>query len=699
MFRRIGYLLLLFLAFGASAKGQHPAGDWLLLKVNGQELDYPQDGLRYQDALQLPFQFEQPEPEALLFVTGPQAESLRLKASSNYRILDSLLLAPDTLQYRIKFGALDRRGFPSLVFHRESAQKERVVQVALLPYKQTQASLTDRAQSLYVGEETQMEVLTNDPGNLDLPALWQSAQGYQYRFSKNTGRVLLHLLPESSGTLRFNYRPRLKSPLIRGDSVVFKLPALNEEYSVKRGRMAFLNLGKNEIVYDPQRSQEFEIQMDDHWQLELNKTYRLEAQEERGGRLIAELFTKSKLNNDRVLALLRPYDFHRKSEGYLYVKDGDDSQFITNLNISHKTQIDQIFLQRQGEEWKPGKTVYPGEILNVKLVGQGLHRGEFNFYGAPLLTGDSLVRNEEEAYFRIQIPLDIANRKIEIFNNNKKLNQALEVKEYQNPRPFDFIDLRLGLKRYTVSELTQPIYYESTLSDVVIDFDPKKIDRPDDLHGIQYLTIKVKISSKKGNLIELYQFDQVQVCPGENSPRFKYYDREKCQTEDLNLNNFITRKTHSLEEWSRIEIEFTHQNDHYQKKGYQKRIQILLKRRFNYNIDVSFPAGLLILKQGVNDFSNFGGISFAMMAQMSFYHPKKIAEYRPFKIGAGFIALDAFNFSENSANRDVGLVILGSLYPTSSENKLSFPLYAGFGYLLREQRTFFLIGPGIRVRF
>ena len=86
-----------------------------------------------------------------------------------------------------------------------------------------------------------------------------------------------------------------------------------------------------------------------------------------------------------------------------------------------------------------------------------------------------------------------------------------------------------------------------------------------------------------------------------------------------------------------------------------------------------------------------------MIAQMSFYQPGRIAKYRPYKLGAGFIAIDAFNFTESNS-RDVGLVVIGSLYPTSSDNKLTFPLYAGFGYLLSEQKPFFLIGPGIRVR-
>ena len=87
----------------------------------------------------------------------------------------------------------------------------------------------------------------------------------------------------------------------------------------------------------------------------------------------------------------------------------------------------------------------------------------------------------------------------------------------------------------------------------------------------------------------------------------------------------------------------------------------------------------------------------AMIAQLSFYERNRINRLRPYKVGAGFIALDAFNFSENDDNRDVAFVILGSLYPTRKDKKLTFPLYFGGGYKLKTQEFFFLIGPGIRI--
>jgi hypothetical protein len=38
------------------------------------------------------------------------------------------------------------------------------------------------------------------------------------------------------------------------------------------------------------------------------------------------------------------------------------------------------------------------------------------------------------------------------------------------------------------------------------------------------------------------------------------------------------------------------------------------------------------------------------------------------------------------------------LYPTRRDAKLTFPLYFGMGYKLKNEQFFFLVGPGIRVR-
>lgn len=131
---------------------------------------------------------------------------------------------------------------------------------------------------------------------------------------------------------------------------------------------------------------------------------------------------------------------------------------------------------------------------------------------------------------------------------------------------------------------------------------------------------------------------------------------------------------------------------------WKKNVEIILQRKIKFDIDVSFPSLLTkIVKE--ESWQNGLSVSMAMIAQFSFYEKDKIARFKPFKIGFGFLALNAFNFSGNNNTRDLGLVILGSIYPTRRESKLSFPLYLGGGYLLNKSSLFWVFGPGIRVSF
>jgi hypothetical protein len=184
-------------------------------------------------------------------------------------------------------------------------------------------------------------------------------------------------------------------------------------FKVKTSRMAFLNLDKREITYDDDiRKTGIEITLDNHKSLIINKTYRIENQEKPGGALIAELFTKNSLANDKVLCIMRAYNLHRQTEGYLYIKDGDDAKFITNLSITPKTAISGIQIMRNGEEWTSNTTVYPGETIDVKMEGEGLHKARFYWEDVNNITSDTMNKNENIQFFKLQIPLNVNKRKI-----------------------------------------------------------------------------------------------------------------------------------------------------------------------------------------------------------------------------------------------------------------------------------------------
>ncbi|MCG8702078.1 MAG: hypothetical protein MI922_28750, partial [Bacteroidales bacterium] len=393
------------------------------------------------------------------------------------------------------------------------------------------------------------------------------------------------------------------------------------------------------------------------------------------------------------------FNFHKKSDGYLYIKDGDNARYITNFSITPATRITKISILKEGKDWKQSNKIHPGETVDVKIEGDALHKAKFHFEDLIDVTRDTVIHNEQSAQFKLKIPADISKKRINIYNYNKPTGKYLQVNEYQRAKDFDYVYINYGDMSRRVSGIRGPILYEGTVRDVTLDFNTNMIDK-DQFYGKQYIDIDVKLTDKKNNLIEMRTIKNVVVCPSSHSPRYSYYSTKDCRNDNVSLNKYLRKKTYSLEPWSRIELKVSNSDAKYANEKHEKELEIVLKKRYSFDIEVSFPAGLIIISRNQSevDLGNLSGISMAMVAQFSFYHPDKIAMYRPYKVGAGFLALNAFNYNTDKEQRDVGLVLLGSVYPTRRDVKLSFPLYVGFGYFLNKDDLFFLVGPGIRVR-
>jgi len=241
--------------------------------------------------------------------------------------------------------------------------------------------------------------------------------------------------------------------------------------------------------------------------------------------------------------------------------------------------------------------------------------------------------------------------------------------------------------------------YDKMIKDVVISFQPNKIDSINNLYGKQYLTLEIKVLGKKDEVIDVATIDDIAVCPGDKSPRYLFYDKSDCKSSEISLNSKITNTTYSLKDWSKIRLTFKNTADKYPQGAQEKTMEIVLQKHSDFDIDVSFPTGLLIKKMNSSSLGNFGGVSMAVIGQYSFYKKDKINSLEPFKIGAGFLALNAFDFSSSTSSRDLGAVVLGTLNPVNTDRKLSFSIYFGGGYLISAKTLFWLIGPGITVQF
>ncbi|MCS7004659.1 MAG: hypothetical protein NZM38_04970 [Cytophagales bacterium] len=675
----------------------------IILKIDTLAFSYQEDTIHYLGSSHLPLRYEKDDEicELNIFLQPSiNLDKLELLPSVDFEMIDSLIqFNYDFYRTRLKFHQLTNSKFISLIFrHKKDASSyEHLTEIKLLPYQQTIASIYPKDKELYIGEEKIFEIATNHPQNIFVDNLWKSTEKFDYRITRSGSKIRLHIVAKELGLHKFvGYIP-LAKPVIQKDKQVSNFLTIEEQFDVRSSRLAFLEIEPKDITLDESlRKTGIEVQISNHRQLKMQRTYRLEAKEEPGGALIAELFTKAPLSNDQVLCILRPYEHHKSTEGYLYIKDRDEAKFLTNFSISPKTQINQISILREGREWTNSLVVNPGEIIYVKLEGVALHKGQFKFLGATQLKTDSSV-SENMMMIKLKIPLSIANNKIEVLDHDQPTGFFLIVKEYQRPHAFDFITIDYGNNPKYLHKIVGPILYNKPIRDIVIDFDRDSIDSREQLYGKQIFSIDIKITNVRGQLVDLKRIDRVTVCP-ENCVREAFYRGKDCQTEPIRLNNIVSTKTFDLEDWSKIELFFQHLNEKYESDGYRQKTEIYLQRLSNFDIDVSFPAGLIIKKFKENRYGTLGGVSLAVIAQFKFYRPEKIAQLRPYRIGIGTIALDAFNFSSNNTTtRDLGIVVLGSIFPQKRDTKLSFPLYGGFGYLMQADDFFFLLGPGIRI--
>jgi hypothetical protein len=625
-------------------------------------------------------------------------QKITLAPSGDFELIDSVFRSQDHFRFKVRFANLNQTQFTNFNFTIfQIPLKETTCEVRLLPYFNTQVSFNPKDDELYVGEERTFELISNNPENIRINPIPTSGKDIDYRTELVGKQLRLHLLPNKLGEAELQLELSTYNPYIEKDKIHYQLPVIKRKFRVKGSRLAFLNTDIREITLDEQTQKEgIEIQLEYNRYFSLNKTYRIENQEKAGGMLVAEIFVKSFLSNGKILCILRPYSFHRISDGYLYVKNGDEPISITNFNVTPKTIINNIIILHEGNRRETA--FYPGETVDVRIEGLALHKANFRFDGLNVLTSDSLIRTENVHTYKLQVPINIAKKEVEIYNRGEKIGRSIPVNEYQRPHQLNFVNINFGSGKNVITDLPQTVLHPHIIRDIEISFSPDKIDEQK-LFGKQYISIDVTIFNARGDLVELKRINNILVCPNENSPRFAFYNDKQCNKTPISLNTILARKTYDLDGWSKIELVFSHDKDKYGGDGFTKKVEIILQRRVRFDTEVTFPGGLLIKRADRPDFSPFGGISLAIMQQLSFYEPDKINRFRPYKVGIGILANNAFNFNPNATNRDIGIVMIGSLYPTRRDVKLTFPLFAGMGYFLSAKAWFFLIGPGIFVSF
>lgn len=667
------------------------------IRIDTSSYSYWNNRINLGNETYLPFEFSKNDEviELRLYSKAGSPTGIRLVTSNDYIIQDTLqLINGKYLRARIKFKDLSNIDFAGIKL---MTPESGLLFLPIYPFSNTYATMYPGEGDVFIGEEKSFEIVSNNIQNLVIDERWKQGDGFEYRYERRATRLFFSLLPTRAGKLILPVEFQLAKPNFLKGKPSFILEKQSFEVTARGSRLSFLRFDEREVIWERDDKQGVEVQLDNHRFLLINKTYRIEDSDTPGGPLIGELFTVRRLSNDKVLCVLRPYNYHNQSDGYLYLKEGDEPKFITNITIVPEPKINRISVLRKGGTWSESTALFPGETVEVRLEGESLSRARFYFEDIKDVTTDTVLRNDNMVHFKLQVPLSIQKKSVSIFNRRTNTGKALDIREHQKPREFDFVVVEYGGTPKRASEITQPILHKGTIGNINLRFDGFLIDDAQELFGKQYLEVEVRVIDNRNILIEKQVIDNIEVCPGDGSPRyFAYSSSNGCMNEALSINDVLSNKTHTLDNWSKIELIIKHRKDFYGGKGYTERIEIIKQKLVTFDVDLSIPAGLLIKKVGVDGFPGLSGISLSMLAQFSFYQKGEIQRLRPYKIGAGFLAQNAFNFNPDAV-RDLGIVILGSVYPTRKERRFSFPLYAGVGYFLNEDKFFYLIGPGVRI--
>lgn len=626
----------------------------------------------------------------------------QLKENESLELLDSVRSVPENNAIEFKIRLKDNKMFfrGDLVLFSDLDTK-RLLNVPVFLFPDTKLLPMSDLHELFQEEELIVDIVCQNCWNIQANPDWQSNDEFDYKISKQLNSIRLQVRPHILGKRSLSIPIRTIQPVVQKDGTIGNLLYnLELRFNVKPNLIDFLSFDKEDVIFDQANFQNGEeIQVRNNPNLILKKTYRIENSQEPGGKLIAELYVRSVLANGKVLCWLRPFSLHRLREGFLYIKDGDKTRFVANLNILEKPRIDAIQIMRKNEDWSDKLYARPGEEVELKIVGNGLQKAKIQLDGLAGLKKDSIGVSDEVAFFKLTVPRNYSKKKSAFFMNNQVTAFDLQLKEFQEPRQLDFLRLNYGDESIALfdEKFDKPILYDKLLKDVVLVLTNDKIDNGLSFYGKQYLELEVKLVSPKGEMKETFR-KEIVVCPSEASERFANYDRTDCDNASISLNDLLNTKTYNLEGYSQLFISVKHNRKHYTTSGYSRSVNIILKRNVVFDLQVSFPAGMLLKRFDTDGIGALTGISIAAIAQLSFYDNLQIGKVKPYRVGAGFLAINAFNFSE-SANRDVAAVAMVSVYPLNRNSKFSFPLHTGFGYMLKSGSWFLLFGPGIEVRF
>ena len=659
------------------------------------------DTVSYQGHGAVPLRYGRDDEACEVRVALRQAVAhLEIAGSSDFDVVDSLVaLDPRHWSFKVRFDDLTGSELLKIRLRaRLDSTRVQILEIPLFPVTTTTARLDSVVSGLHVGREKVLDIYTNNVGNIRPSLQWTQAEGFEYRVVPGDDRVFLHVLPTVSGRREGVVTLDLAHPDWKDGpgSSQLRLPV---RFDIHKADIGFLRMDPASVTLDDKIGKDgVEVQIADDPTLQMGHTYVLEEKEKSGSPVVATLFVRERLANGQVLGLLRAFNSHRRANGFLYLKDGDVSRFLTNIDLLPRIRVDRVLVLKKGKDWEENAAVHPGETMQLRLEGQSLDQAKFGF-GELVPSPEGAALTTENAYeCRLQVPMNVARRAVPILDHGRPTGKALAVQEFEAARPFDFVQVDYGSGARRVSELNGPEVSWQAVRDVFLRFDRNRIDSMG-LYGKQHLALDVRITGPEGNLVDVATISDLPICPGSGSPRAEFYDASDCHDGPYSIGDQLSTTLYDLEGWSKISLSLHDADGHYDKAQPPRRIDIILAKRYQFDVDVSFPVGLLVHKAGESGWGDFSGVSMAMMGKLGFYDRDKIDHLEPYELATGFIAMNAFDLNRDAADRDLAVVGLLTLNPVNTSRKLSFPIYFGGGYLISQGKWFWLLGPGVSVQF
>jgi hypothetical protein len=693
-------LVLGSLACAGPARTRARSVEDVRIRLPGREFLLSRDGIDSADQRWLPFDYEDDDQTCEVRVRpAPRTPRLELLPTSGYDVLDTLVpSAPGELAWKVRFSGLTRSEFLRLRL-RDPSDSE-TEEILLAPTTTTRAELDTVGLELYAGQDKAIDVLVDNPGNVRIRQGWVQADGFEYRLSDSDDRIALHVLPFAVGSRDYRIPLPLRKPALVGGRPGPLQTFLEGRFQFRKAALPFVRIDPGTVLLDDRTGRDgVEVQLDADRSIATGRTYLLEEGSAPGGPAVAELYVKERLATGRALAVLRAFNVHRRGSGSLFLRDGDGARALTNLDVLPRVRVEKVQVMRNGKDWENDASVRPGETVHVRLEGQSLDQGRFGF-GEVAIVPDAKDQSSDDVFeCKLSIPLGISRGGIQILDHDRPTGKVLQVREVQTARAFDFVSVDHGTGIRPLPSISGPELHAGTIQDVVLRFDPSRLDSGGVLDGKQYLSVDVKVTGPSGNILDYGTFAGIVVCPEAPTPRATYYDRSDCNSAPFSLNEKLsTVNTYDLEPWSRISLVVSDAPGHDLSPQPARKIDIYRQQKTWFDVDVSFPVGLLVHRINDPGWADFSGVSMAMMAKFGWYEQGALAKKEPWEFDAGFIALDAFDLSRTATDRDLGAVGLLTLNPVDPSRKLSFPIYLGGGYLLSARSWFWLLGPGISVQ-